>query len=131
MVWKFYGKTQLLHSFWQIAQNYVPFQKLTHQEVRWNFDILGRRIFLLHSRGVFRTLSDIYELFLKTNEQLKFVGLFHKKNLTIDVWRVPRYSSTVYFPYNLFLEWVPINIHCTQKPFMSFIKQMIVTFKRF
>ena len=43
LVWKFCWKTQFPHNFWRIARNCtetVPFHKIPHQEIRWNYGVL-------------------------------------------------------------------------------------------
>ena len=40
LVWKFCGKTQFPHNFGRIVRNFVetvPFHKLPHPEIRWNY----------------------------------------------------------------------------------------------
>ena len=42
LVWKFCGKAQFLHNFGRFTQNYaetVPFHKIPHHEIRWNYGI--------------------------------------------------------------------------------------------
>ena len=42
LVWKFCGKVQFLHNFGRFTQNYaetVPFHKIPHHEIRWNYGI--------------------------------------------------------------------------------------------
>ena len=57
LVWKFCGKAQFPHSFKRLARNYVetvPFHKISHQEITWNYSILRSGCTTRFNYGTFR-----------------------------------------------------------------------------
>ena len=67
LVWTFCGKAQFPHSFRRFSQNYaetVPFHKVSHQEILWNYRLFRRGSnFQIFSTESFKTLETILSIF--------------------------------------------------------------------